>query len=77
MSAQIISITSVSRTGHCDWRGEAVLQGFVKALGLVKGLEPANPQERRIAIENWVAAGTLSEVEGKAAADFYGWERGT
>jgi len=74
MSAQVISISSVPRSGH-QWEAEAELAGFVKALGLVKSLQPASPTEKRIAVENWVNGGILSEEEREAVAEYFGWER--
>jgi hypothetical protein len=76
MSAQVIPMDSYPKTPRHDWQAQASLEGFVKALGLVKGLEAAKPSEKRMAVENWVTAGTLSEEERKAVAAFYGWERG-
>jgi hypothetical protein len=75
MRAQILSISSVSRDSSHDWDAEARLVGFEKALGLVKGLESATDRERQTAIQNWVAAGTLSEAEKAVVAEFYEWER--
>jgi hypothetical protein len=69
---QVIRMDSTPRPAHHDWEAKAALAGFEKALGLVKGLEPATDRERRVAIENWAAAGVLSEAERGVALDFYG-----
>jgi hypothetical protein len=75
VSAQVISISSAPRTGRHDWEEQALLKGFEKALGLSKGLEPASPLEKQMAVENWFNAGMLSEEERNVVCQFYGWER--
>jgi hypothetical protein len=75
MAAQVISIGSVPKNSRHEWQEQTKLEGFEKALGLVKGLLPASPTEKQIAVQNWVNAGILSEEERNVVAQFYGWER--
>jgi hypothetical protein len=73
--AEVLRMDEFPKTCRHDWQAQAILEGFIKALGLVKGLELGTPIEKRTAVENWVNAGTLSKEERKALAQFYGWER--
>jgi hypothetical protein len=73
MSAQVIPMESVSRSSLPSSDEQANLQGFIRALLMVKGLEQSTPVEKRIAIENWFNAGAISEGERNALCNFYGW----
>ena len=66
---------SVSRSSLPSSDEQVKLQGFVRALLMVKGLERSTQIEKRVAVENWVNAGAISEEERQALAAFFGWER--
>ncbi|HEX3747615.1 MAG TPA: hypothetical protein VHW09_26955 [Bryobacteraceae bacterium] len=77
MTAKILSISSVPRSAAHQWKEEAVLEGFLKALKALTALKPCSTRETISALENWAASGMLSEAEVAALMEFHGWERGS
>jgi hypothetical protein len=76
MRAQILSISSIPRSTLPSSREEAELRGFRKALRALESLKPCNKRETIVAIENWAAAGMLSEAEADELFEHHGWRRG-
>ena len=73
--AQLIRIDTVSRSAARQSHEEDGVRAFAKALALVHRLKDCCTQERKSALENWLACERITRGEYDELYEFYGWER--
>ncbi len=76
MNGTILQLSEFSRkdvsSSHAEWH----LDGFCKAILLVKSLLKSSGAEIIVAVNNMLAAGILSADEVRVLGKLYGWELG-
>jgi hypothetical protein len=73
--AQVIEMDAVPRSNLPSSSEASELKGFKHALRELDALKVCDVRETRIAIENRVAAGFLSEAEADELFRWHGWKR--
>jgi hypothetical protein len=73
---QVIRIDAIPRSSLPSSTQEAELRGFTRALKALEALKCCSMRETVIAIQNWAAAGMVSEAEADAIFSYHGWRRG-
>ncbi len=74
MKAEIISINAVPRKDVPSAHDDAHLDGFCKALLILKMFLKSSGLEIVVGVNNLLAAELLTAQEARALGEFYGWD---
>ena len=74
MPAEILSIDAITRTQARAACADMVEEGFEKACKALDSLLDCTAEEKKTAIENWLASGLLSVRERNALYVLFQWE---